>query len=73
MTIVLPGKLIEKDPQVVAIFFNTALYDQIERDKKGSMAIHQQSCEMSIILHSAKPSNQILPQDKRVNYHNLST
>ena len=25
----------------MTIFFNTALYDQIERDKKGSMASHQ--------------------------------
>ena len=25
----------------MTIFLNTALYDQIERDKKGSMAIHQ--------------------------------
>ena len=32
---------IEKDPQVVQIFLETALYDQIERDKKGSMEIHQ--------------------------------
>ena len=25
----------------MTIFLNTALYDQIESDKKGSMAIHQ--------------------------------
>ena len=25
-----------------------------------------QSCKMSILLHGAKPSNQILPQEKRV-------
>ena len=41
ITICIPGMRIEKDPQVVQIFFDTALYDQIERDKKGSMEIHQ--------------------------------
>ena len=41
VTICIPGIRIEQDPQVVQIFLETALYDQIERDKKGSMAIHQ--------------------------------
>ena len=30
-----------------------------------------QSCEMSILFHRAKPSNQILPQEKSVNRDNF--
>ena len=32
---------------------------------------HHQSCEMSILLHGAKPSNQILPEEKHVNRDSL--
>ena len=32
-----------------------------------------QSCEMSILLHGAKSSNKILPQEKRVNIDNFGT
>ena len=32
-----------------------------------------QSCEMSNLLHGVNLPNQILPQEKRVNYHKFST
>ena len=34
---------------------------------------HQQSCRMSIFLHGAKPSSQILPEEKRVNRDHFGT
>ena len=35
------GAVVETKLQVVRIFFNTALYDEIVRDKDGKMPIHQ--------------------------------
>jgi len=32
-----------------------------------------ESCEMSILLHGAKASNQILPEEKRKNQDNFGT
>ena len=37
------------------------------------MFILIQNCGMSILLNGAKPSNQILPQEKHVNCNNLGT
>ena len=36
-----PGIPVESELQVVRIYFNTALYDEIVRDKDGKMPIHQ--------------------------------
>ena len=41
--------------------------------KDGNIIRLGQSCEMSILLHRAKPSNQILPKEKRVNRNNFGT
>ena len=41
--------------------------------KDGNIIRLGQSCEMSILLHRAKPSNQILPNEKLVNCGSFGT
>ena len=41
--------------------------------KSKKVEVEKQSCRMSIFLHGAKPSSQILPEEKRVNRDHFGT
>ena len=41
--------------------------------KDGNIIRLGQCCKMTILLHGAKPSNQILPKEKRVNCESFGT
>ena len=57
------------------IFFYISLFplETGERNFRFLFLLSKQSCRMSIFLHGAKPSSQILPEEKRVNRDHFGT
>ena len=48
-------------------------YKSLRRNNLKLSLQHWQSCEMSILLHGAQSSDQILPQQKRINRDSFGT
>ena len=55
-------------PEVCLAFLHSLEFDRLRSIKQLG-----QSYEMSIFLHRAKPSNQIIPQEMHGNLNNFST
>ena len=77
MTVAMPFVEIKQPHKINWMYYGqhgpASLFEKGSVSSQHLFYIYIQSCKMSNILHGAKPSNQILPEEKRVNRDNVRT